>query len=188
MNWLDIVLVAVLALSVLGGAAAGFAKVGIGFAAAVAGFFCGLWFYGAAGSFFLPYVSHKGIAGFLGFALVFLAFAIAGAIIGKLLGTLFKWTGLSWLDRILGAAFGLVRGLVIAVAIVVALMAFAPTRPPRSVVNSRFAPYVAGVAQMCASLAPREVKDGVYESYERLKKVWSETVDKGLRKPDEKTF
>jgi membrane protein required for colicin V production len=180
-NWLDIVLVAVLALSVLGGAAAGFAKVGIGFAAAVAGFFCGLWFYGAAGSFFLPYVSHKGIAGFLGFA-------IAGAILGKLLGTLFKWTGLSWLDRILGAAFGLVRGLVIAVAIVVALMAFAPTRPPQSVVNSRFAPYVAGVAQMCASLAPREVKDGVYESYERLKKVWSETVDKGHRKPDETTF
>jgi membrane protein required for colicin V production len=187
-NWLDIVLIAALALSVVGGAAAGFAKVGIGFAAAVAGFFCGLWFYGAAGSFFLPYVSHKGIAGFLGFALIFLAFVIGGALIGKLLGTLFKWTGLSWLDRILGAAFGVVRGLVIAVAIVVALMAFAPTKPPRSVVESRFAPYVVGVAQICASLAPREVKDGVYESYERIKKMWSEALDKGLQKPDEKTF
>ena len=37
---------------------------------------------------------------------------------------LFKWTGLSWLDRLLGGVFGLVRGSVIAVAFVAVLLAF----------------------------------------------------------------
>ena len=34
---------------------------------------------------------------------------------------LLKWVGLSWLDRLLGGVFGLVRGLVFAIAVVLAL-------------------------------------------------------------------
>lgn len=178
MNWLDVVLALILGLSVLGGLMGGFARVGIGFAAAVLGVFCGLWFHGTAGSLFLPYVSHKGIANFLGFVLIFLSFLVLGAIAGKLLALLFKWTGLSWLDRLLGAAFGLVRALVAAVAILIALMAFSPFHPPRAVIESRLAPYFLGTAEVCASLAPHEVREAVDESCERARKAWA----KGIRK------
>ena len=36
---------------------------------------------------------------------------IVGAIVGRILAKFFKWAGLSWLDRLLGGAFGVVRGL-----------------------------------------------------------------------------
>jgi membrane protein required for colicin V production len=177
-NWLDIVLVLILSLSVFGGLVNGFAKVGIGLIATVLGLFCGLWFYGTAGSFLLPYVSHKGIANFIGFVLVFFGILLMGALASKLIGLLFRWTGLTWLDRLLGGAFGVLRGVVIGVALVLALMAFSPEPPPRSVVESHVAPYVIDAANICTGFAPREVKDGVRTSYERIKQAWSEVLKK----------
>jgi membrane protein required for colicin V production len=177
-NWLDIVLAIVFALSVLGGLVKGFAKVGIGFLATVLALFCGLWFYGAVGYYFLPYVSHKGIANFIGFLVIFLLVVLLGALAGMLLSLLFRWAGLTWLDRLLGGAFGILRGFVFAVALVLALLAFTPNPPPRSVVESRVAPYIVDAAEICASLAPHEVKEGVRESYEKVKKIWSEVLEK----------
>ena len=101
MNWLDVVLALLFAASVASGFAKGFAKLAVGLVAAIAGFLCALWFHGSAGSFLLPYGSHKGIANFLGFAAIFVAFLIAGGITGRILGMLFKWAGLSWLDRLM---------------------------------------------------------------------------------------
>ena len=178
MNWLDLVLIVVFAVLVVSGAAKGFARQVVGLAAAIAGFLCALWFYGAAGSFLLPYVSHKGIANFLGFVGIFIAFLILGALVGKLLSVLLKWAGLSWLDRLLGGVFGLVRGVVVAIALVLALLAFSPTPPPRAVVGSRLAPYVIDAAHVCAYLAPREVREGVKDSYAKVKDAWAEFLQK----------
>ena len=178
MNWLDIVLLLIFCLSIASGIAKGFAKLVVGLAAAILGFLCGLWFYGAAGSYLLPYVSHKGVADFLGFLLIFFAVVLVGALAGKLLGALLKWVGLSWIDRLLGAVFGLVRGLVFAIAVVLALMAFSPNPPPASVIRSRIAPYVIGAANVCSYMAPNEVREGVQQSYEKIRQAWREMLDK----------
>ncbi len=178
MNWLDIVLLLVLAASFVSGVAKGFAKLAIGLASAILGFLFALWFYGTAGSFLLPYVSHKGIANFIGFVAIFTGILVLGALTGKLLGILFKWVGLSWLDRLLGGVFGLLRGVVFAIALVLALLAFSPNPPPRSVVESRLAPYVIDTARICANLAPREVREAVSESYQKVKDAWAELMEK----------
>ena len=78
----------------------------------------------------------------LGFFFVFLMFLSAGAMIGKLLSKLFKWTGLSWLDRLLGGVFGLVRGALMAVVVVAIIMAFTPKPMPTWMVGSEVLPYV----------------------------------------------
>jgi membrane protein required for colicin V production len=178
LNWLDIVLLLILGVSVAGGIAKGFARLVVGLLATVAGFLCALWFYGSASGFLLPYVSHKGIANFIGFLLIFLGMVLLGALVGKLLGLLLKWAGLSWLNRLMGGVFGVLRGLVFAIALVLALLAFSPKPPPRSVVDSRIAPYVIDAAHICANLAPREVRDGVMQSYEKVKEAWAEVIRK----------
>jgi membrane protein required for colicin V production len=178
LNWLDLVLLLVFAVSIASGVAKGFAKLLVGLAAAVLGILCGLWFYGLAGAFLLPYVSHKGIANFLGFVIVFLAVSLVGAVVGKLLSVVLKWAGLSLFDRVMGGVFGLVRGLVVAIALVLALMAFTPEPPPRAVVASRLAPYVISAANMCSYLAPNEVREGFQRSYERIREAWRDVLDK----------
>jgi len=177
-NWLDVVLVLIFGLSLLEGLIRGFARVGVGFAAAVFGLFFAIWFYGPAGAFLQPYVSHKGIANFIGFFLVFIGFLVVGGLVGRLLALLFRWAGLTWLDRLLGGLFGALRGLIAAIAVVLALSAFAPKPPPRAVAHSRLAPYVIEAASICSDFAPKELKDGFYSSYEKIKQLWSEALQK----------
>jgi membrane protein required for colicin V production len=178
LNWLDLVLILIFAVSFVSGVVKGFAKLVVGLVSTILGFFLALWFYGAVGSFLLPYTSHRSIANFLGFLVIFLGTLLVGALAGKLLGLLFKWVGLTWLDRLLGGVFGLLRGLVLAIAVVLALMAFTTKPPPRSVVESRAAPYVIDTARVCANLAPREVREAVADSYGKVKEAWTELLQK----------
>jgi membrane protein required for colicin V production len=188
LNWLDLVFLLLFALSVATGIAKGFAKQVVGFLAAILAFLLALWFYGAVGSFLLPYVSHQRVANFLGFMAIVVAVSVLGAVLGKLLSLLLKWAGLSWLDRLLGAVFGVLRGLVFAIALVLALLAFTPKPPPRSVVQSRFAPYVIDAAHACAYLAPREVREAVTESYTKVRDAWDEFLKKVQKDKADRTI
>lgn len=172
MNWLDIFLLLVMVVSVVTSFLRGFARVAVGLLASIAAVIGGLWLYGTAGSWLTEYVSSKEVANFCGFLLVFVGILLLGVITGKLLAMLFKWTGLSWLDRLLGAGVGLVRGLLISTAIVMAIMAFSPKPPPPSVAGSRIAPYVVGASRVMISMAPREAKDTFQASYDMVKRMW----------------
>ena len=174
MNWLDFLLAFILVSSFIHGVVRGFARAIVGLISALAGLLLALWFYGVAGSIFAEYVSHKSIANFLGFATVFFLTVLAGALIGRLLAKIFKWVGLGWLDRLLGAALGALRDTLFSIGIVLILCAFSRNPPPRSVVSSRIAPYILGASSLFSSIAPRELKDGFDESYEKVKKIWSE--------------
>ena len=182
MNWLDIVLLVVMVASVAGGVAKGFSRQVVGLFSAIIAFVCGLWFYGTVGAVFAPYVSSKSISNLLGFFLVFFGIIILGGLIGVALSKLLKWAGLSWADRLLGLVFGALRGLVIGIVLVMILTAFAPIASsdsaPRSIVDSRLAPYVIGTANVLASLAPRELKDEFRKRYEEVNKLWDDVVKK----------
>ena len=62
-----------------------------------------------------------------GFALVFVAAVFAGMLLTWLVSKLFQATGLRPADRALGAVFGLMRGLVVLMAVVV-LVSMTPLR------------------------------------------------------------
>ena len=181
MNWLDGVLILVLLLSTISAFQKGFTREIVGIAAAFIGLLCGIWFYGLAGSFFLPYVSSPQVAHFLGFLIVFLACVVLGSIITSILRRFMKTVGLSWFDRLLGAVFGLARGTLIGLAVITALVAFAPTvqadSAPVAVAESHIAPYIISGANFLVALAPRELKDGFRVHYEQLKEFWEKNKD-----------
>ena len=185
MNWIDVLLLLVVSLSVLSGLMAGFARVGVGFIATLFGIFFGFWCYGVVAGYFLDYVSSRAIANLIGFSLIFIVISLLGAIAGRILAKFFKWVGLSWFDRLLGGAFGVVRGIIIAVALVTVLMAFAPSPPPRSIVESKFMPYLAGASDFFAAMTPHEIKDAFRDAREKAEKAWSEHARReagGLRR------
>src|SRR5580698_484090 len=126
MNWLDYALLAILLFSVAMSARKGFSREIIGLAAALFALVLGMWFYGLAGSFLLPYLSSARVANLAGFLLVVFAVLLLGGMIGWIVSRFLRTIGLSFFDRLLGAAFGFVRGLLIAVALLTAWMAFGP--------------------------------------------------------------
>jgi membrane protein required for colicin V production len=157
---------------VLQGLRQGFTRLLIGLVATVVGLLMASWLYGSAGAFLIPYVSSKSLANIAGFLLVFVGVQLFGALLAWGLGRLFKWTGLSWLDRLLGAAFGLLKASLIGIILIMMLLAF-PLKPaPESVAKSTLAPYLIEASHVLVYLAPRELKDGFLGSYDRVKKLW----------------
>jgi len=188
-NWLDILLAVILIGSVIGGLKTGFVRSVIGLVALVVGLLAGLWFYGSVGSLLYDWIRSRHVANFAGFFIILTGVLVLGALIGAFSARLLKLARLSWLDHLLGGAFGILRGALIGAVIVLAIMAFAQNSPPRSVVDSRLAPYMVGVADVIAYAAPYEVKEGFRRSYEQVKKLWADAVRRGVRKlPEEREF
>lgn len=182
MSLLDLLLVVILGWSIVSGFLAGFARAGVGFFAAVAGVLFGFWFYGIPAAFFATWIESETTTNLLGFFTVFFATVGAGALAGKLLAKLFKWTGLSWLDRLLGAGFGVVRGALVAAGFVTVLLAFTPRPTPNWMVGSRLLPYAIEASEVASSLAPRALKDAFAESLGEIRTAWAEQLDKARRR------
>ena len=176
-NWLDIVFAIVLISSVLEGLKKGFARTALGLAAVIVGLVCGLWFYKSVGALFRTHVGQTG-ANVLGFLVIFVGVIVVGALLGALIAKLLKMIYLSWLDRLAGGAFGVLRGALVCAVIVAVMMAFSPKPPPASVANSRIAPYVMGTARILVYAAPHEFSDGFHRSYDKLRDLWDDVTHK----------
>ncbi|MBI4890797.1 MAG: CvpA family protein [Acidobacteria bacterium] len=182
MNWLDILLCVLLAVFVFEGVRQGFARIVVGMAATLLGLLLAAWFYGSAAALLTPYLSSVSLARLAGFLLIFIAIQLAGALLGWLLATIFKWTGLSWLDRGLGALFGAVKAALIGIVLVLIITAF-PLKPvPASIATSQAAPYLIGASHILAYLCPRELREGFLTTYDKLRGIWAE-IDSPKHRP-----
>jgi membrane protein required for colicin V production len=183
MNWLDVLLLLIVGASVVTSFRKGLSREVVGLAAVILAIVLGVWFYGTAGAMFEPYLSSPAAAHFAGFVVVFCGVLLVGALVGAIIGRFLKVTGLSVFDHILGAGFGLARGVLIAIALIMGIMAFSTSgNPPRSVVQSRTAPYVVDAARLIASIAPHELREGFRKTYTQVKSAWEKTLENGVRK------
>lgn len=169
MNWLDIVLILILALSTLHSLRRGFSREVVGLAASLAALVLGMWFYGLAGFYIAPYVGSTRTANLLGFVAVVLVVMITGGVIGWIVNRFIRTIGLSFFDRLLGACFGLAKGTLIAIAILTAFIAFGPRADanptPEAVVHSRIAPYILEASRAFVAIAPMDLKQSFHERY-----------------------
>jgi membrane protein required for colicin V production len=160
----------------------GFSRQVIGLVSGLLALLLGIWLYGMAGSYLAPYVSSRTAANAGGFAIVFCAVLLTGAMVSFLVGKVLKVTGLSIVDHLLGAALGVLRGLVYCIAIIMGAMAFSHgSKPPAAIVESRLAPYVMDASRLVAAMAPHELKEGFHKTYEQVKSAWSDALGKGMR-------
>jgi membrane protein required for colicin V production len=172
-NWLDIVLIVVLAFSTIQSLRKGFSREIVGLAASLAALVLAMWFYGMAGTFIAPYVGSPRTANLLGFVLVIIAVLLVGSLIGWIVSRFLRTIGLSFFDRLLGAVFGFARGLLITIAVLTAVMAFGPRADnnptPEAVVHSRIAPWVLEASRWFVAIAPMELKQSFRERYSQVK-------------------
>jgi membrane protein required for colicin V production len=80
-----------------------------------------------------------------------------------------KEVGLRWFDRLLGAAFGMVKGVLVATVLVLALAYF---NASSSWLNgSRFAPYLLVIGRAATWLAPADLRQKLAEGIERMRSL-----------------
>jgi len=115
MTWVDGLICAVLVISVVAGALRGFTREVFSVSAWVAAFWLA-WRFGPRAGQTLGQHLDAGLRLYLGYALVFIVILLIGAIISSLLARMVKASPLAGPDRTLGAALGVLRGLILVVA------------------------------------------------------------------------
>jgi membrane protein required for colicin V production len=178
MNWLDVILLLIIAASVFGSFRKGLSRQVIHLASVILGILLGAWFYGRLAEYLEPHVSSPTAAKLGGFLIVFFGVLLLGALVSWIVGKFLRVTGLSIVDHLLGAVFGLLRGILVAVALIMGVMAFSKDgTPPRAIEESRVAPYISQAARLFAAMAPHELKEGFHQSYQQAKAVWARNVE-----------
>ena len=157
MNWLDITIVAIIALFTLVGFSRGLVSQIFSIAALLGGLIIGFIFYDVLGDVFIRerLVENKSVADVGGFiVLAFAAYVIiqtAGWMTTRLIGTL----QLSWLNRICGGAVGAVMGAVTAFLLSSCLSLFYPQKDP-VFKSSALLPYLNEAALIARDALPED--------------------------------
>jgi membrane protein required for colicin V production len=178
---LDWIFLVILISSVVSSIIKGFAREAISLGSIVLGLVLASWFYPIPGRFFIAYVKTQDIASLLGFLTIFLGCAIAGALVSWIVHRLIKLTQLQWFDRLLGGAFGVIRGWLIGSVFFLIFTAF-PLKL-ESVQNAKFAPYLLAGARILAIITPRELSAKFLEGYRKIENIWSGVAGKSADKP-----
>src|SRR5213078_964039 len=126
------------------------------------------WSYRGVGSLFKDVVRTENIALFFGFSLIFLVTLLAGFVIIWLIAKFMKFAQLQWADRLLGAAFGFIRGWVIAAVVLLALTAF--DVQTERLKNSELVPYFLPGSRVIAVMTPYEMKAKFLVGYRALER------------------
>jgi len=173
-NWLDLVIGGILLLSILGAVRNGVTKEIVRIVALVLGIVGAMWGYEYVAAEYAPYISNPQLAKFAAFASIVVGCLVAGGIVSWVLAKVWGLAGLRWFDRLLGAGFGAIRGLVIATALVLGVVSFAPVAGAEgTVAESRLAPLVLHGARATAFLAPADLKQAYSDGFERVRSVWT---------------
>ena len=126
MNWADWVIVVMLGISVLFGLKRGFIREVVSLVAWLSALIISMLFYQRLAPLLDEVISTSSFRLLAAWAALFIAVLIVGALINYLIGKVVRATGLSGTDRLLGVVFGVARGAVIVMVILLALPAVLP--------------------------------------------------------------
>jgi len=169
---LDVAIIAIMALCIVRSAMRGFLKEVLGLGTLLVALLLAAWFYQRTAPAFKDVVKTENLALFLAFSVIFLVTLIAGSLAIWFTTRLMKFAHLQWFDRLLGAAFGFIRGWVFAAVLLLGLTAF--DVQTERIRNSGLAPYFLPGSRVIAVLTPYDLKARFLVGYRAVEKWWRE--------------
>ena len=168
MTFFDFVVLALIASSVVSGAMRGIVQALLTSAALIIGLLIAAQGYEFVGSILrgLKIVESREAANAGGFLLIMAIALVGGFLVGRLISGGLRRVRLKWFDRVLGGAFGLLRGWAVCSILYLALTAF-PVKIS-SVTEARTAPILAQGAKMLGIFTSQEMRTRFYEGYSNL--------------------
>jgi len=163
----DWIILAAIVLSVIQAASAGFFQEAFGIAGLVFGYLLAAWNYQRLASHFGRY-GEPWLLEIAAFLLIFVAVMLLAGIAGKVARWMMQEAGLTFVDRILGAALGLLRGCLIVAIVLASMAAFTPTS--NWLQRSELAPYFLVAGRAAIWVAPSELRARFYQGLDLLRR------------------
>ena len=177
-DWLILIFILV---SVAEAASQGFFQVAFGMAGLIVGYIVAAWQYHRLAARFDPYLKSPWLGEIASFLIIFIAVMLLAGLVGRLARWAVREAGLSFLDRVLGGALGLVRGGLIVAIILMGMAAFTPTS--KWLDSSHWAPYFLVVGRAAIWVAPSELRGRFYQGIELLRHEQREIAPPGTSAP-----
>jgi membrane protein required for colicin V production len=169
MNGLDWLIAGILLLSMIHAAAQGFVFELFSLAGAVLGYLVAAWEYPVVAKYLMPYVKSDVVASGVAFLLIFLAVVILAGVAGRIVRFATKSVGMQWFDRLLGGVFGLLRGALVVMVLVMAMASFLPSS--EWLAKSGLAPYFLVAGRAAVYAGPGDLKQKFRDGLKALEKV-----------------
>lgn len=166
MRWPDWTIILVILLSTIQAGAAGFFREAFGIAGLVCGYLLAAWQYHRVAAWYGSFLKSGTVAEIAGFLTIFLGVIVLAGIAGRIARWAVKESGLSFFDRLLGAALGLLRGSLAVAIVLLMITAFSPAS--RLLEGSELAPYFLVVGRAAIWLAPSELRARFYQGLDLL--------------------
>jgi membrane protein required for colicin V production len=156
MNFLDWLLIAILAISAIQAFIRGLVLELFSLAGLICGILLAAWNYSRLAERLSGVISNSAIASAVAFLLIAVGIMVIAAMLGKIIHTSAHAIGLGFFNRMGGAAFGAVRGGLLGMAILMAVTAFLPSA--QWVKNSRLAPYFLAGSHAVSFVVPHDLQ------------------------------
>ena len=174
-NWnaFDCVLLVIVVYSTFAAFIQGIIRSVFGLAGIFAGFALASWNYEGASERLQRWISSKTAAEVVAFLLIMCTVALIAAFIGHALHKTARGVGLGMFDRLLGGAFGLARGVLLGVAVMMAVALLAPNSG--WIRNSELSPYFLAAAHEVSFVVPHDLQEHLFTGANRLSRevpVW----------------
>lgn len=164
-NWLDAVLVLILAVFFIFGIIKGFIHQLIGLAAIVVGLIAALLYYPQVSLLFEPLVAQEVFSHFLAFAAIVLFFLCLGWLFSRVIGRTVKGP-VKFFNHILGGSVGIIKGVLLCGILCFSLLVFPVTT--NLLKKSSLAPVCLKMTRYAVDLIPRELKEKFNQAYEDI--------------------
>lgn len=159
MNWVDIAILAVIAVSALLAFTRGFVREVLGIGAWVGAGVFAIWSFPFVIARFESWITAPDIARPVAFGAMFLISLLFLNIVAGMLGTLVRGSMLGGIDRTLGVAFGILRGTaLVAFAYIIGGLVVTTDKWPDAVLQARSLPYAYAGAAWAIGFLPQDYR------------------------------
>ncbi len=163
MNWLDGVLIAIVLVSTVFGIVKGLIRELLSLAFFVIAVLLSFLFFRDLGERLSSTIRNPEVANIVAFGLIFLVVLLVGAIVTWAARKIFSVGPLKAMDRILGGAFGMLRGTLISAIIVFLLVVFPINE--RITRESKLSPYLLHAFNMVLKAVPGDYRDQIHRFF-----------------------
>ena len=160
MNWVDWVILVVLGFSALVGIKRGFVKEALSLSTWVMAIVVAVILNERLSLYLMEYIANEKLRYLVAFVLLFVATLLLGALASSLMTQIIKVAGLKDTDRLLGMAFGLARGVVLMVALLLVFREVAPDETEDALEESLLGPHLQVVEEWVRELLTDVVDKG----------------------------
>jgi membrane protein required for colicin V production len=178
MNWVDWVIIIVMALATIGGIKQGLLRSVCSLGGLIFGLLIAAWSYGRVARVIMPFVRIEEVADAFGFLLIAIVIMVIAGLVGHIISKTAHEIGLGCLDRLAGLVFGFVQGAVMVTIFILVVLAFFPKST--WLTEGKLPRYFIGACYTTTHLSPEELKNRVHHGINEME----ERAPKWMHPPD----